>query len=99
MQHRPLARKRGRIDYAFGMIWTIAELIAEDMTITAYCEAIDCHRNQKVDLQKLVARLGPSAPAMAADLAPKLKCSKCGGKNVSLIYSPRTRAPSVNPDR
>jgi hypothetical protein len=25
---------------------------------------------------------------MADDLTPKLKCAKCGGKNVGLIYTP-----------
>ncbi|WP_457940830.1 hypothetical protein [Mesorhizobium sp. 10J20-29] len=77
------------------MVWTLAELISEDMTITAYCEAQGCHHNRTVDLELLQAMLGERAPAMAADIAPKLKCSKCGGKNVSLIYSPRTRASSV----
>lgn len=27
---------------------------------------------------------------MADDLIPKLKCRKCGGKDVGLIYSPDT---------
>lgn len=75
------------------MGWTIQELIDNDMTLTAYCHDPKCHRNHKLDLAKLKAKLGPDAPAMAADLVPKMKCSKCGGRKVGLIYSPRTRAP------
>ena len=37
---------------------------------------------------KLRHKLGSDAPAMAGDLIPKLKCAKCGGKQVGLIYSP-----------
>ncbi|MBZ9894261.1 hypothetical protein LB545_07875 [Mesorhizobium sp. BR1-1-6] len=33
-------------------------------------------------------KLGPDAPAMADDLIPKLRCARCGGKAVGLIYSP-----------
>ena len=76
-----------------GLTWTLTELIAEDMTITAHCQSAGCHHKQNVDLQWLAAKWGPDARAMAADIAPRLTCSKCGGKDVSLIYSPRTKAP------
>ncbi len=33
-------------------------------------------------------RFGPDTPAMADDLIPKLKCARCGGKKVGLIYTP-----------
>jgi hypothetical protein len=39
---------------------------------------------------KLRERLGPDHSIMHDDLAPKLKCSKCGGKKVGLILSPPT---------
>ncbi|MCP9234225.1 hypothetical protein NMG46_29210 [Mesorhizobium sp. LMG 17147] len=45
-------------------------------------------------LAKLKAKLGPDAPAMADDLIPKLKCAKCGGKRVGMIYTPDT-SPSA----
>lgn len=32
--------------------------------------------------------LGPDAPAMSDDLIPKLKCARCGGKQVGLTYTP-----------
>lgn len=79
------------------MSWTIAELIAERMTLTGYCHNPRCHHNQRLDLDQLQAKLGPDAPAMAADLAPKLKCARCGGQDVGLIYSPSTNADRTKP--
>ncbi|QKC83297.1 hypothetical protein [Mesorhizobium sp. NZP2077] len=49
-----------------------------------------CHHGDALDLEKIKDKLGPDAPAMADDLIPKLKCAKCGGKQVGLIYSPDT---------
>ncbi|MBU0584743.1 MAG: hypothetical protein KKB66_18520 [Alphaproteobacteria bacterium] len=77
-----------------GLAWTIAELIAEKITVTVYCQADGCGYNQELDLNQLAAEFGPDARAMAADLAPKLTCWMCGSKDISLIYSPKTRTPS-----
>jgi hypothetical protein len=49
-----------------------------------------------LDPVKLRDRFGPDAPAMADDLIPKLKCAKCGGKRVGLIYTPDTRPNAYN---
>lgn len=68
--------------------WTLQSLIDGRMTLTAYCQRSECNRSQRLDLSALRARFGPDAPAMADDLKPKLKCGKCGGKAVGLIYSP-----------
>ena len=68
--------------------WTVQTLIDGDMHIKAYCHNSRCHHRQSLDLAKLRDKLGPDAPAMAGDLIPKLKCAKCGGKKVGLIYSP-----------
>ena len=51
------------------------------MTVTAHCHKWRC---QQLDLAFLRYRLDPDAPAMADDLTPKLKCSKCGGKAIGL---------------
>ena len=75
------------------LAWTIAELISEDMTVTAYCQADGCRYNQAVDLHGLAVKLGPNARAMAADLAPELRCWMCVARKISLTYSPRTTAP------
>jgi hypothetical protein len=70
--------------------WTIQSLIDDGMTVTAYCHTSPCHHNQRLDLLKLRDKLGPDAPAMRDDLVPKLRCAKCGGKKVGLIYAPKT---------
>jgi hypothetical protein len=69
-------------------IWTIEQLIDDGMTLTAYCHAPMCHHNQRLDINKLRDKLGPDAPAMSDDLVPKLRCIKCGGRKVGLIYTP-----------
>jgi hypothetical protein len=73
-----------------GKGWTFQSLIDDKMTVTAHSHNSACHHNQALDLAKLRDRFGPDAPAMADDLTPKLKCARCGGKKVGLIYSPDT---------
>lgn len=68
--------------------WTPQSLIDRQMTVTAYCHVPECNHHQKLNLEKLKAKLGPDAPAMADDLIPKLVCSKCGNKKLGLIYAP-----------
>ncbi|WP_245272647.1 hypothetical protein [Mesorhizobium sp. LNHC221B00] len=58
------------------------------MKLVADCRRPSCHHNQRLDLEKVKAKLGPDAPAMADDLIPRMRCAKCGGKDVGLIYSP-----------
>lgn len=71
--------------------WTFQSLIEDKMTVTAYCHnSAFCHHNQVLDLPRLRDRFGPDAPAMADDLIPKLKCAKCGGRSVGVIYTPDT---------
>lgn len=80
--------------------WTVQSLIDAGMTVTAHCQRSRCNHHQVLDLHLLKERLGPDAPAMADDLKPKLKCSKCGGKKIGLIYSPKeneNRHPGGNP--
>lgn len=72
------------------MAWTLQKLIDDDMTVTAWCNACNAHR--ELDLPALRDRFGPDAPAMRGDLVPKLKCVRCGGKNVGLIYMPASNA-------
>jgi hypothetical protein len=81
------------------MAWTYQSLIDGNMTVTAYCHRSLCNHNQKLDLKRLRDKFGPDAPAMHDDLAPKLRCTKCGGKKVGLIYTPDTSRPTswVNP--
>ena len=59
-----------------------------NMHLEVYCHNPRCHHHQGLDLAKLRDKLDPDAPAMSDDLIPKLKCAKCGGRKVGLIYSP-----------
>lgn len=70
------------------MAWTIQSLIDDEMRLNAYCTRPGCGHNVWLDLTSLRAKLGPDHPAMADDLSPKLKCSKCGSRSVGLSYSP-----------
>ena len=70
--------------------WTFQSLIDHGMHIEAYCQSSACNHHSSIDLEMLRDRFGPDAPAMAHDLKPRLKCAKCGGKNIGLIYSPDT---------
>lgn len=70
------------------MPWTVQRLIDDRMSLHATCNA--CHHNRKLDLAVLRERLGAGASAMATDLIPRLRCDSCGGRDVSLTYSPDT---------
>jgi hypothetical protein len=72
------------------MNWTVQGLIDAKMTVAAYCHNAKCGHHALLDLQTLRNKLGPDAEAMADDLTPKLKCAKCGGKQLGLIYAPDT---------
>ncbi|MHA6687728.1 hypothetical protein [Mesorhizobium sp. A556] len=68
--------------------WTLKSLIDAGVAVQAYCHASSCHHNQKLNLELLMDHFGPDFPAMATDLEPKLRCSKCGGKKIGLIFTP-----------
>ena len=72
------------------MGWTVQSLIDGNMAIEVYCHNPKCRHHSGLDLEAVKTKLGPDAPAMADDLEPKLRCSKCRGKKVGLIYSPKT---------
>lgn len=75
---------------------TIADHIAKGYTLRAYCErhgANPCGHSVELDLQALGRRLGFDHPCRHHDLAPKLKCSACGSRKVSLRVSPLSKPP------
>lgn len=74
--------------YLTRMAWTLQKLIDSDMVVTAFCDARDCWHKSTLDLKALRDRLGGDMPAMADDLGPRLRCNKCGRKDVSLTYVP-----------
>jgi hypothetical protein len=63
-----------------------------------HANCMHCQHSQALDLVDLRERLGPDHSVLHDDLAPKLKCSKCGGKKVGPIISPPTGSSGwVNP--
>ena len=76
--------------------WTFAKLIADEMTVTAHCQNPHCNHRRQLDLKDLAKTIGPDTPAMHDDLAPRLKCMKCGGRQIGLTYTPKI-TPAGNP--
>jgi hypothetical protein len=79
--------------------WTIQSLIDAEMRLDGYCHRSSCGHHSRLDLIKLRDKLGPDAPAMADDLIPKMRCAKCGGKKLGLIYTPTVHKEPFNPTR
>jgi hypothetical protein len=52
-----------------------------------------------LDLPTLRDRLGPDHGALRADLVPKLRCAKCGSRQVGIIITPGTKEYGGNPYR
>ena len=82
---------------------TIAKMIANGYELSAHCEArcdgFHCHHRAKVDLHKLAERLGPDHGTLAADLAGKLRCSKCESKQMGITIHPPNRGGRVIDER
>jgi hypothetical protein len=64
---------------------TIGALIRHNHRLGAYRNKVDCHHYRELDLPALGERLGMGHSTMKPDLAPRLKCSACGGRDIALI--------------
>jgi hypothetical protein len=73
---------------------TIGDLIDSRHGLYIYCEAsrggLRCGHYVEADLESIAGRLGRDHSWLAADLVPRLRCSKCGSKDVSIRLSPPT---------
>jgi hypothetical protein len=67
---------------------TIGALIDNGYTLWAYCHRRGCNHSSHIDLQELAQKLGRIHSTMHKDLAPKLKCSACGSKQIGLSSTP-----------
>lgn len=76
---------------------TIQDVIDSGDTIEAWCHRPSCRHHQALDFLKLRDKLGPDHGAMHDDLVPKLKCSKCGCKQVGLIVQPKGTSKAATP--
>lgn len=65
---------------------TIGDLIEGSYTLTAWCRR--CKYKTELDLDLLRDRLGPGHSTLNADLAPKLRCSRCGARGPSSTLTP-----------
>ncbi len=67
---------------------TIGGLIDHGYTLWAFCQRPGCNHASKIDLQMLAKELGRNHSAMHKVLAPKLKCSACGSRQLDLSATP-----------
>ncbi|WP_292693370.1 hypothetical protein [Mesorhizobium sp.] len=56
------------------------------MQVTVHC--LHCHHRQTLDLEALRDKYGEDAPAMATDLAPRMRCRACKKRAVGFSYTP-----------
>lgn len=70
-------------------IATIQSLIDNQMGVTVHCNVIGCGHSAKLDLHAIGERLGFDFEAVGdpQPLVPKLRCGKCGRKDLGLILS------------
>ncbi len=74
-------------------------LVRGGETIVAYCHTYLCNHKGTLDLLTLRDRFGPDHGAMHADLVPKLRCTKCGGRKVRIVCTPGTKEYGGSPYR
>jgi len=74
--------------------WTIGDLLANGYGLWIHCEAsregVRCNHRAEADLAALAVRLGRDHGAMAADLAGKFRCARCGSRSTSITVHPPT---------
>ncbi|PSH57875.1 hypothetical protein CU100_09280 [Phyllobacterium endophyticum] len=86
LSKRPAIPKPVQVQTGTSDNGTIGALIDNGYKLWAHC--YECRHSRKMELALLEARLGRSHSAMHKDLAPKLKCSACGSKNLGLSATP-----------
>lgn len=79
--------KGKKCSYSVLIMGTIQKAIDSGDTVMAWCHNPTCRHKAQLDWEVLKARLGPDHGTLHHDLVPKLKCSKCGGKEIGLTLS------------
>lgn len=71
---------------------TIQDLIDNQMGLSVHCNAIGCGHGADLDLHALGDRLGFDFQAIGdpQPLVARLRCGKCGSKDLGLILSSRS---------
>jgi hypothetical protein len=70
---------------------TMREHIDSRSRIAAHCYESGCQHSAWLDLHALERALGSHFPCRHKDLAPRLRCSACGSKNIGIRLHPDTR--------
>lgn len=88
--------ERGGLSYLAAMTWKISDLQRDGYGLWIHCEVtcdgVRCNHHAEADLEALAARLGTDHGAMAADLAGRFKCARCGSRSTSTtVYPPTVR--------
>ena len=70
-----------------GNMGTLAGMIAEGVTVTAYCASAQCRHSSNLDLGALAVRLGGeySIQRNHARFLDRLRCGTCGGRCDAII--------------
>lgn len=66
---------------------TLGALREAGLHLHAYCNNPGCHWSAPLDLSAMIEKLGVEQSALPPALAPRLVCSRCGGKNVAVVLS------------
>ena len=72
---------------------TLGALQAAGLRLHAFCLRDDCRWHADLDLESLISRLGRDHGAQQPNLVPKLVCSRCGGKEISVVLSATADVP------
>lgn len=64
---------------------TIQHLIDSGDRMEIWCHAPRCRHHAYLDLEKLRDKLGPDHGVLFDDIGYKLRCSKCGGREIGMI--------------
>src|SRR4051812_8617050 len=67
---------------------------ANSLWLAAGCQGRQgCGHSAPIDIQAAVALMGPEVTVR--QLARRLRCSRCGGRQVGIVLQPDTRPPEV----
>ena len=71
---------------------TLGALIDHGFHLSIHCENQFCRHYTRLDLYALAEKFGRNFVAIGkpTPLTARMRCSKCGGKDLGLILSPRT---------
>lgn len=66
----------------------LGDLIDGRVTLHFFCEARGCHHNAAADMQALADRLGRDHPYLNGAITRRMKCTRCGSKQISCVLQP-----------